>query len=76
MKGCEFLNKMVLYGQKNRWYALQKRAATNSISKEVKAYYDSLQIITQGYNSLLNGKWNPVMTTRQGFAAISNFPNL
>ena len=69
VKGCEFLNKMVLYGQKNRWYALQKRAATNSISKEVKAYYDSLQIITQGYNSLLNGKWNPVMTTRQGFAA-------
>ena len=26
-------------------------------------------IISQGYNSLLIGKWNPVMTTRQGFAA-------
>lgn len=69
VKGCEYLNKMVLYGQKNRWYALQGRAATDSIAKEAKACYDSLQIITQGYNSLLNGKWNPVMTTRQGFAA-------
>lgn len=69
VKGCEYLNKMVLYGQKNRWYALQGRAATDSIAKEAKACYDSLQIITQEYNSLLNGKWNPVMTTRQGFAA-------
>lgn len=69
VRGCEYLNKMVLYGQKNRWYALQGRAATDSLAREAKACYDSLQIITQGYNSLLNGKWNPVMTTRQGFAA-------
>ncbi len=69
VKGCELMNKMVLNGQKNRWYALQGRAATNQLNKEVKIYYDSLQVITQGYNSLLNGKWNQVMTTKQGFAA-------
>lgn len=69
VKGCELMNKMILYGQKNRRYALQGRAATNLLSNEVKLYYDSLQIITQGYNSLLNRKWNPVMTTKQGFAA-------
>ena len=69
VKGCELMNKMVLYGQKNRWYALQGRAATNHLNKEVRIYYDSLQVITRGYNSLLNSKWNPVMTTKQGFAA-------
>jgi len=69
VKGSELMNKMVLYGQKNRWYALQGRAATNHLNKEVRIYYDSLQVITRGYNSLLNSKWNPVMTTKQGFAA-------
>jgi len=69
VKGCELMNKMVLNGQKNRWYALQQRAAANELKNQVKVYYDSLQTITQGYNSLLNGKWNHIMTTRQGFAA-------
>lgn len=69
VKGCELLNKMVLNGQKNRWYALQQRAKTNRLADQVKVYYDSLQTITKGYNSLLNGKWNHIMTTQQGFAA-------
>lgn len=69
VKGCELLNKMVLNGQKNRWYALQQRAAANVLKEQVKIYSDSLQMITEGYNSLLDGKWNHVMTTRQGFAA-------
>ena len=69
VKGCELLNKMVLNGQKNRWYALQHRAATNELKKEVKVYFDSLKTVTEEYNSLLNGKWKHVMTTRQGFAA-------
>lgn len=69
VKGCELLNRMVLNGQKNRWYALQKRAATNKLGEEARLCYDSLQVITDGYNSLSDGKWNHVMTTRQGFAA-------
>lgn len=68
VKGCELLNKMVLNGQKNRWYALQQRATANVLKDQVKVYYDSLQTITDGYNSLLKGKWNHIMTMRQGFA--------
>ena len=34
-----------------------------------KACYDSLEVITKGYNSLLGGKWDHVMTMKQGFAA-------
>lgn len=69
VKGSELLNKMILNGQKNRLYALQGRASANTLKTEVKADYDSLQAITDGYNSLLNGKWNQMMTTKQGFAA-------
>ncbi|WP_420789001.1 glycosyl hydrolase 115 family protein [Bacteroides zhangwenhongii] len=69
VKGCELLNKMVLNGQKNRWYALQQRSAANELKNQVKVYSDSLQTITEEYNSLLGGKWNHIMTTRQGFAA-------
>lgn len=69
VRGCEFQNKMVLYGQKNRWYAMQGRAAANPLGIETKACYDSLQMITKSYNSLLGGKWHNIMTTKQGFAA-------
>lgn len=51
VKGCELINKMVLTGQKNRWYVLQQRAAANKLKEQAKVYYDSLQTITQGYNS-------------------------
>ena len=69
VKGCELLNRMILDGQRNRWYSIQQRAATGELEKTVKACYDSLQVITKGYNSLLGGKWNHVMTMKQGFAA-------
>lgn len=69
VKGCELLNRMVLNGQKCRWYATQQRAATDAIGQETRACHDSLDVITAGYNSLLGGKWNHVMTMKQGFAA-------
>ena len=68
VRATEQLNKMILGGQRNRWYALQGRAATNLLRDEVRAHYDSLQNLTTGYNELLGGKWNRIMTTRQGFA--------
>ena len=40
-----------------------------SNGRSVKACYDSLDVITKGYNELLDGKWNHVMTMKQGFAA-------
>ena len=69
VKGCELLNRMVLDGQRNRWYAIQQRASAKNLEKSAKACYDSLEVITKGYNSLLGGKWNHVMTMKQGFAA-------
>lgn len=69
VKGCELLNRMVLGGQKNRWCALQKRASASRWADEARLCYDSLQVITDGYNSLSDGKWNHIMTMKQGFAA-------
>lgn len=69
VKGCELLNRMVLGGQKNRWCALQERASAHSWAAEARLCHDSLQIITDGYNALCGGKWNHIMTMKQGFAA-------
>ena len=69
VKGCELLNRMILDGQRNRWYSIQQRASTKELEKSAKACYDSLEVITNGYNSLLGGKWNHMMTMKQGFAA-------
>lgn len=69
VKGCELLNRMILDGQRNRWYAIQQRAEAKKLAESSKLCYDSLDVITKGYNSLLNGKWNHVMTMKQGFAA-------
>lgn len=69
VKACELMSRMVLSGQKNRWYALQRRAAATTAADEAMRCHDSLRVITEGYNSLLDGKWNHVMTMGQGFAA-------
>lgn len=69
VKACELMSRMVLSGQKNRWYALQRRTAATAAADEAIRCHDSLRVITEGYNSLLGGKWNHVMTMGQGFAA-------
>lgn len=69
VKACELMSRMVLPGQKNRWYALQRRTAATAAADEAIRCHDSLRVITEGYNSLLDGKWNHVMTMGQGFAA-------
>ena len=69
VKACELMSRMVLSGQKNRWYALQRRSAATAAADEAIRCHDSLRVITEGYNSLLDGKWNHVMTMGQGFAA-------
>lgn len=65
VKGCELLNRTILYGQRNRWYAMQNRAATNKLAKESEICYDSLEAITKYYNSMLGGKWNHIVALRQ-----------
>lgn len=69
VKGCELMNRMCISGQTNRWYALQNRAATNVLKEEALRCHDSLQVITKGYNSLENGKWEHVMSMTQGVTA-------
>ena len=69
VKACELMSRMVLSGQKNRWYALQQRSSATAAADEAIRCHDSLRVITEGYNSLLDGKWNHVMTMGQGFAA-------
>ena len=69
VKACELMSRMVLSGQKNRCYALQRRTAATAAADKAIRCHDSLRVITEGYNSLLDGKWNHVMTMGQGFAA-------
>lgn len=76
LRGAELMNRMTLGGQRNRWYARQGRAATNAVRDEVQRYYDSLQVITRGYNSLLGGKWNHMMSMRQNYDGVSAYFNL
>ena len=76
LRGAELMNRMTLGGQRNRWYARQGRAATNAVRDDVQRCYDSLQVITRGYNSLLGGKWNHMMSMRQNYDGVSAYFNL
>lgn len=69
VKGCELINRMVLDGQRNRYYALQNRADALRYKASAIACRDSLDIITKEYNTLKNGKWDHLMRMDQGFAA-------
>lgn len=68
VKGAALVNQMTLSGQKNRFYALQQRATANLMRDKVKIYGDSLELITKQYNSLLNGKWEGMMSLIHGGA--------
>lgn len=67
------MNHMTIKGQYYRQYVRQQRAAANLIGEKVKNYHDSLQIITEGYNSLLNGKWKYMMSLKQNYEGSSSY---
>lgn len=69
VKGSALMNKKMLTAQQNHWYAQQNRAATNLLAKKAQLYSDSIDLITKEYNSLLNGKWNHMMTVPSGWTA-------
>lgn len=73
IKGAELMNRMTLGGHRNRWYARQGRAATNAVKEEVQSCFDSLHLITDQYNGLLDGKWNHMMSMRQNYDGISSY---
>ncbi|MGQ1889180.1 glycosyl hydrolase 115 family protein [Thermophagus sp. OGC60D27] len=62
VKGASLYNHEMLIAQKNRWYAKQKRAITNELAEKVKLFHDSLAVLTDKYNNLLDGKWSGMMT--------------
>ena len=67
VKGAALMNKKMLTAQKNRWYARQRRAATNIYAKKTEDYHDSLNYYTEKYNMILGGKWNHVMSVSPGW---------
>lgn len=69
VKGAALMNKKMLTAQQNRWYAIQGRAATQKYADLAKSYQDSIQIYTNHYNKLLNGKWNKMMSLAPGWTA-------
>lgn len=69
VKGSALMNKKMLLAQQNRWYARQGRAATNLYAEKAKACHDSLNLYTERYNSLLNGKWKHMMSITPGWTA-------
>lgn len=69
VKGAALMNKKMLTAQQNRWYARQGRAATNLYADKAQAYQDSLTFYTDKFNSLLDGKWNHMMSITPGWTA-------
>ena len=67
VKGAALMNKKMLTAQKNRWYARQNRAATNLYADKTKAFHDSLNYYTKEYNTMLDGKWNHMITVSPGW---------
>ena len=67
--GASLMNRMWLTAQKQRSYYYENNAAANRLIKEVDGIYDSLHIITKQYNSLLDGKWNHVISLVNGVTA-------
>ncbi len=65
-----YMNQKILLAQKDRWYAKQGRNLTNYIAHQVKYYYDSIEIITDEYNQLLNGKWKYMMSWEQFWTSV------
>ncbi|MBN2013319.1 glycosyl hydrolase 115 family protein [candidate division KSB1 bacterium] len=65
-----YMNAKILLAQQNRWYAKQGRNMTNQLARQSQAYYDSVCIITDEYNKLLNGKWKYMMSWQQHPAGV------
>lgn len=73
--GSALMTNKMLAAQQNRWYARQGRAATNYMADQTNMYHDSINLITQNYNSLLHGKWNYMMELAPGWeATYQNLP--
>lgn len=77
VKGCELVNRKMLYAQRNREYATEHRAATDYWAKLSMQCHDSLETITNQYSTMLGGKWNHIVSVKQqGSEAYYDRPEL
>ncbi len=67
-KGSQLLNAMTLSAQQQRFYARRSMAEALRLKDLSKSYGDSLVTLTEGYNNLLGGKWNGMMSLAYGGA--------
>lgn len=67
-KGSQLLNCMTLAAQKQRFCAQNSFAAADLYRQESTACGDALVELTAGYNSLLGGKWDGMMSLAYGGA--------
>ena len=65
VKGCELLNRAILYAQQNRRLADLGSAAAQKWAARSTQCYDSLLAITKEYNTMLGGKWNHAVSLMQ-----------
>lgn len=62
VQACANLNEMYFEAAKNKWYAEQGRAATNTSALKVKQLFEKDKEISHYYNTVLaQGKWNHMM---------------
>lgn len=69
VKGAALMNKQMLSAQKNRWYAIQNRVAAKLYADLARNCHDSINVYTDRYNKMLNGKWNHMMSLAPGWTA-------
>lgn len=67
VKGAELMNRMNMGGQMYREYVRQERADANKVKPFVEQMHDSLVVLTNHYNDMLNGKWRYVMSLEQNY---------
>lgn len=67
--GASLMNRMWLTAQRQKHYYYEGNSAANELKKQVDIIYDSLKLVTAGYNQLLNGKWNHVISLVNGVTA-------
>jgi hypothetical protein len=74
VKGSEMMNRKMLWAQQNRAQALSGYTNANLLKDSVVAMQQNLDLLTKEYNSLLDGKWNGMMSIKSGYT--STFYNL
>lgn len=73
VKGAALMNAMTMGGQLYRKYVREGRNGATVLKKKVECLHDSLEKITDTYNSLLDGKWRHMMSLRQNYDGSSSY---